>query len=279
MVTYLYEVVAFMLEIPEDEDEKEVERDHYNWQLVAPFNTLITVLIEAIGLVAGELAKTAAIGELKRECFTMDIALLLSLLTRYSLVLNDHCELSEDLSLQSPPQPSVDDLLGMPAEATPAVSSTVPAVMPAVMPAVAPAVMPVVPMMPATSAADLLGMPAQSSVDDLLGMPVPQSTQTPQLSVDDLLGGVAPAMPAMPETADNTLGLFGVASEGAMSSPLPLEEAYKPLYNEAIQVAKQLKLLLGSKDFPLNDLAYLSRLNDSLRTLQTEVGEGVIGEA
>ena len=269
MVTYLYEVVAFMLEIPEDEDEKEVERDHYNWQLVAPFNTLITVLIEAIGLVAGELAKTAAIGELKRECFTMDIALLLSLLTRYSLVLNDHCELSEDLSLQSPPQPSVDDLLGMPAEATPAVSSTVPAVMPAVMPAVA----------PATSAADLLGMPAQSSVDDLLGMPVPQSTQTPQLSVDDLLGGVAPAMPAMPETADNTLGLFGVASEGAISSPLPLEEAYKPLYNEAIQVAKQLKLLLGSKDFPLNDLAYLSRLNDSLRTLQTEVGEGVIGEA
>ena len=85
MVTYLYEVVAFMLEIPEDEDEKEVERDHYNWQLVAPFNTLITVLIEAIGLVAGELAKTAAIGELKRECFTMDIALLLSLLTRFSL--------------------------------------------------------------------------------------------------------------------------------------------------------------------------------------------------
>lgn len=266
MVTYLYEVVAFMLEIPEDEDEKEVERDHYNWQLVAPFNTLITVLIEAIGLVAGELAKTAAIGELKRECFTMDIALLLSLLTRYSLVLNDHCELSEDLSLQSPPQPSVDNLLGMPAEATPAVSTTVPAVAPAVMPAVA----------PATSAADLLGMPAQSSVDDLLGMPVPQSTQTPQLSVDDLLGGVAPAMP---ETADNTLGLFGVASEGAISSPLPLEEAYKPLYNEAIQVAKQLKLLLGSKDFPLNDLAYLSRLNDSLRTLQTEVGEGVIGEA
>lgn len=266
MVTYLYEVVAFMLEIPEDEDEKEVERDHYNWQLVAPFNTLITVLIEAIGLVAGELAKTAAIGELKRECFTMDIALLLSLLTRYSLVLNDHCELSEDLSLQSPPQPSVDDLLGMPAEATPAVSTTVPAVAPAVMPAVA----------PATSAADLLGMPAQSSVDDLLGMPVPQSTQTPQLSVDDLLGGVAPAMP---ETADNTLGLFGVASEGAMSSPLPLEEAYKPLYNEAIQVAKQLKLLLGSKDFPLNDLAYLSRLNDSLRTLQTEVGEGARCEA
>ena len=129
---------------------------------------------------------------------------------------------------------------------------------------------------PATSAADLLGMPAQSSVDDLLGMPVPQSTQTPQLSVDDLLGGVAPAMP---ETADNTLGLFGVASEGAMSSPLPLEEAYKPLYNEAIQVAKQLKLLLGSKDFPLNDLAYLSRLNDSLRTLQTEVGEGARCEA
>lgn len=134
-------------------------------------------------------------------------------------------------------------------------------------------------MVPATSAADLLGMPAQSSVDDLLGMPAPQSAQTPQLSVDDLLGGVAPAMPAMPETADSTLGLFGVASEGAMSSPLPLEEAYKPLYNEAIQVAKQLKLLLGSKDFPLNDLAYLSRLNDSLRTLQTEVGEGATGEA
>lgn len=273
VVTYLYEVVAFMLEIPEDEDEKEVERDHYNWQLVAPFNTLITVLIEAIGLVAGELAKTAAIGELKRECFTMDIALLLSLLTRYSLVLNDHCELSEDLSLQSPPQPSVDDLLGMPAEATPAVSTAVPAVAP-----VAP-VAPMAPMAPATSAADLLGMPAQSSVDDLLGMPAPQSAQTPQLSVDDLLGGVAPAMPAMPEPADSTLGLFGVASEGAMSSPLPLEEAYKPLYNEAIQVAKQLKLLLGSKDFPLNDLAYLSRLNDSLRTLQTEVGEGVRREA
>ena len=183
MVTYLYEVAAFMLEIPEDEDEKEVERDHYNWQLVAPFNTLITVLIEAIGLVAGELAKNAAIGELKRECFTMDIALLLSLLTRYSLVLNDHCEISEDVSLQ-PPQPSVDGLLGMPADATPASASAVDLLgMPADTPA---------------SAADLLGMPAQASVDDLLGMPAPQASQTPQLSVDDLLGGVAPAVPAMP---------------------------------------------------------------------------------
>ena len=269
MVTYLYEVAAFMLEIPEDEDEKEVERDHYNWQLVAPFNTLITVLIEAIGLVAGELAKNAAIGELKRECFTMDIALLLSLLTRYSLVLNDHCEISEDVSLQ-PPQPSVDDLLGMPADATPASASAVDLLgMPADTPA---------------SAADLLGMPAQASVDDLLGMPAPQASQTPQLSVDDLLGGVAPAvpampaMPAMPEAVGGAMNLFG-STEGAMSSPLPIEERYKPLYNEAIQVAKQLKLLLSSKDFPLNDLAYLSRLNDSLRTLQTEVGERVGSEA
>ena len=39
----------FQLVLREDEDEKEVERDHYNWQLVSPFNTLVTVLIEAIG--------------------------------------------------------------------------------------------------------------------------------------------------------------------------------------------------------------------------------------
>ena len=273
-MVYLYEVVAFMLEIPEDEDEKEVERDHYNWQLVAPFNTLITLLIEANGMVAGELSKNTAISELKRECFTMDITLLLSLLTRYSLVLNDHCEISEELSLQSPPQPSVDSLLGVPSGVAPATATTTAtATAPAAdllgMPsgdAPAPAA--------AAPVADLLGMPAQASVDDLLGMPAPQSAQAPQLSVDDLLGGVAPSVP---EATGSAMGLFG-AAESSMCSPLPIEEPYKPLYNEAIQVAKQLKLLLGSKDFPLNDLAYLSRLNDSLRTLQTEVGKWVRAE-
>ena len=46
MIAFLYKVAVHMVEIPEDEDEKEVERDHYNWQLVSPFNTLVTVLMD-----------------------------------------------------------------------------------------------------------------------------------------------------------------------------------------------------------------------------------------
>ena len=262
----------FQLVLREDEDEKEVERDHYNWQLVSPFNTLVTVLIEAIGLVTGALAKNAVISGLKKECFTMDISLLLSLLNRYNLVINDHCEVSEDASFQSPVQPA--ESVQVPAQ-TP--------VQPAVQPVAQAPAQPVGDLlgMPAQSVDDLLGMPAPqpSTVDDLLGMPAPQPSAVDDLlgmpvtqpsAVDDLLGGVAPA--AQSVASVNMFSGMAASPEGVLCSSQPIEEAYKPLYNEAIQVAKQLKLLISSKDFPLDDIVYLSRLNDGLRTLLSEVG-------
>ena len=272
MIAFLYKVAVHMVEIPEDEDEKEVERDHYNWQLVSPFNTLVTVLIEAIGLVTGDLAKNAVISGLKKECFTMDISLLLSLLNRYNLVINDHCEVSEDASFQSPVQPA--ESVQVPAQ-TP--------VQPAVQPVAQAPARPVGDLlgMPAQSVDDLLGMPAPqpSTVDDLLGMPAPQPSAVDDLlgmpvtqpsAVDDLLGGVAPA--AQSVASVNMFSGMAASPEGVLCSSQPIEEAYKPLYNEAIQVAKQLKLLISSKDFPLDDIVYLSRLNDGLRTLLSEVG-------
>ena len=272
MIAFLYKVAVHMVEIPEDEDEKEVERDHYNWQLVSPFNTLVTVLIEAIGLVTGDLAKNAVISGLKKECFTMDISLLLSLLNRYNLVINDHCEVSEDASFQSLAQPA--ESVQVPAQ-TP--------VQPAVQPVAQAPAQPVGDLlgMPAQSVDDLLGMPAPqpSTVDDLLGMPAPQPSAVDDLlgmpvtqpsAVDDLLGGVAPA--AQSVASVNMFSGMAASPEGVLCSSQPIEEAYKPLYNEAIQVAKQLKLLISSKDFPLDDIVYLSRLNDGLRTLLSEVG-------
>lgn len=272
MIAFLYKVAVHMVEIPEDEDEKEVERDHYNWQLVSPFNTLVTVLIEAIGLVTGDLAKNAVISGLKKECFTMDISLLLSLLNRYNLVINDHCEVSEDASFQSLVQPA--ESVQVPAQ-TP--------VQPAVQPVAQAPAQPVDDLlgMPAQSVDDLLGMPAPqpSTVDDLLGMPAPQPSAVDDLlgmpvtqpsAVDDLLGGVAPA--AQSVASVNMFSGMAASPEGVLCSSQPIEEAYKPLYNEAIQVAKQLKLLISSKDFPLDDIVYLSRLNDGLRTLLSEVG-------
>ena len=273
MIAFLYKVAVHMVEIPEDEDEKEVERDHYNWQLVSPFNTLVTVLIEAIGLVTGDLAKNAVISGLKKECFTMDISLLLSLLNRYNLVINDHCEVSEDASFQSPVQP-----------AESAVQSAVqPVTQVPVQPVAQAPAQPVGDLlgMPAQSVDDLLGMPAPqpSTVDDLLGMPAPQPSAVDDLlgmpvtqpsAVDDLLGGVAPA--AQSVASVNMFSGMAASPEGVLCSSQPIEEAYKPLYNEAIQVAKQLKLLISSKDFPLDDIVYLSRLNDGLRTLLSEVG-------
>lgn len=272
MIAFLYKVAVHMVEIPEDEDEKEVERDHYNWQLVSPFNTLVTVLIEAIGLVTGDLAKNAVISGLKKECFTMDISLLLSLLNRYNLVINDHCEVSEDASFQSLVQPA--ESVQVPAQ-TP--------VQPAVHPVAQAPAQPVGDLlgMPAQSVDDLLGMPAPqpSTVDDLLGMPAPQPSAVDDLlgmpvtqpsAVDDLLGGVAPA--AQSVASVNMFSGMAASPEGVLCSSQPIEEAYKPLYNEAIQVAKQLKLLISSKDFPLDDIVYLSRLNDGLRTLLSEVG-------
>ena len=177
----------------------------------------------------------------------MDISLLLSLLNRYNLVINDHCEVSEDASFQSPIQPVAQPVAQVSAQPAQPVGDLL--------------------GMPPQSVDDLLGMPATqpSAVDDLLGMPVTQRS-----AVDDLLGGVAPA--AQSVAPMNMFSGMAASPEGVLCSSQPIEEAYKPLYNEAIQVAKQLKLLISSKDFPLDDIVYLSRLNDSLRTLLWEVG-------
>lgn len=101
------------------------------------------------------------------------------------------------------------------------------------------------------------------TVDSLLGHATAPSP------LDDLLGGVAPTtipfngMPMAPSTTPTSEGVLDV-------SPL-LEEKYHPLYSEAIQIAKQIKLVVQSLMFPHKNLAYLSRLNDCVRTIQTEV--------
>ena len=101
------------------------------------------------------------------------------------------------------------------------------------------------------------------TVDSLLGHAPVQSV------LDDLLGGVAPAtvnfngLQMAPSTIPTSEAVLDV-------SPL-LEEKYHPLYSEAIQIAKQIKLIVQSLVFPHKNLAYLSRLNDCVRTIQTEV--------
>ena len=89
-------------------------------------------------------------------------------------------------------------------------------------------------------------------------------------ALDDLLGGTAPGT-ANP--AGGATDLFaGMSSSPAttMYVTTPMEERYKPLYDEGIQIAKQLKLLVSNNSFPCSSILYLSRLNDSLRTIQTE---------
>ena len=50
-----------------------------------------------------------------------------------------------------------------------------------------------------------------------------------------------------------------------------MEEKYKPLYNEAILIAKQLKLVVSNNELPVDNIVYLSHLNDAIRTLINEV--------
>ena len=108
-----------------------------------------------------------------------------------------------------------------------------------------------------------LSTPIDNPTDSLLGhAPAPSA-------LDDLLGGVAPTTIAFnglqmtPSTTPTSEGVLDV-------SPL-LEEKYHPLYSEAVQIAKQIKLVVQSLVFPHKNLAYLSRLNDCVRTIQTEV--------
>ena len=61
-------------------------------------------------------------------------------------------------------------------------------------------------------------------------------------------------------------------SEAVLDVTPLMEEKYHPLYSEAVQIAKQIKLVVQSLVFPHKNLAYLSRLNDCVRTIQMEVG-------
>ena len=120
---------------------------------------------------------------------------------------------------------------------------------------------------PTQPTSDLLGAPVQPT-SDLLGYP--QGTQPAQsaTSIDDLLG-----LPTIQPPANNDV-LLGVPSSTSVSPILvntPMEEKYKPLYNEAILIAKQLKLVVSNNELPVDNIVYLSHLNDAIRTLINEV--------
>lgn len=286
VVVYLYQHLVHMLDVKDEPDINEVERNHYNWQLVSPYITLINTIIETIGRISPEMVKAANLQSLLQDCYTIGLKLMLFLLRRYNLIINDHCaigeamlsaidettvsnpsQLSDLLGGVSPPVttgPSpLDDLLGGIAPAVPVVPTA-----PAASTASAVPVVPVAPVAP-TALNDLLGgvappAPMTSTLDDLLGgtapaVPVPATTT----ALDDLLGGTAPA-----SNTDMFAGLN--SSPSNMYVTTPMEESYKPLYNEAVQIAKQLKLLVSNNSFPCSSIWYLSRLNDALRTIQTE---------
>lgn len=184
----------------------EVERNHYYWQLITSLHTLITSLLETISQQPASVQTTLL--NLTKEYVTLDLSLLLTHLSRYNIIINDHST-------------GIDD-------ATP------------------------------------LSTTLDSTVDNLLG-------HTPVTSaLDDLLGGIAPApdmfsgLQMAPSNTPNSEAVLDV-------TPL-MEEKYHPLYSEAVQIAKQIKLVVQSLVFPHKNLAYLSRLNDCVRTIQMEVG-------
>lgn len=248
VVQYLYDVLVSMMEIPIDEDEVEVERDHYQWQLISPFHTLVTTIVETISRVNVEARKQIGLDVLKQKCYTLDLSLLLALLNRYNLIINDHCASGEEEAVS--PNPS--DLLGgLPGLApTPAIPATQ-----------------TMPTQEKSALDDLLGgiatqtQPATSSsaLDDLLGVP---QTQPAAPSMDDLLGLPQSQPSDAISTATSTSPIYVTAT---------MEEKYRPLYNEAILIAKQLKLFVSNSELPCENIVYLSHLNDAVRTLTSEV--------
>ena len=128
---------------------------------------------------------------------------------------------------------------------------------------------------------DLLGVPVSAApVSAPVSAPEPTSMMSAS-ALDDLLGGVAPAAPAMAEPVADMFNLGGVATAAVMPMmmneeptvdvvPL-LEEKYRPLYGEAVLIAREVKLLVQNILFPRQSLAFLSQLNNVLRTLETEV--------
>ena len=271
VLQYLYQLLVSMIELPIDEDEVEVERDHYQWQLISPFHTLITSIIETISRMNPEIRKQVNIDVFKKTCYTYDLSLFLILLGHYNFIINDHCASNEDEAISPdvstllggmsnqptvvPPTTSaIDDLLG---GNTVNQSSAIDDLLGSA------------PTQPAPTqpTSDLLGAPVQPT-SDLLGYP--QGTQPAQssTSIDDLLG-----LPTIQPPANNDV-LLGVPSSTSVSPILvntPMEEKYKPLYNEAILIAKQLKLVVSNNELPVDNIVYLSHLNDAIRTLINEV--------
>ena len=121
---------------------------------------------------------------------------------------------------------------------------------------------------------------SSSALDDLLGgtapsAPAPMAPMAPMApnnasALDDLLGGRPPVAANSAEASSDLFAGMSSSPTTTMYVTTPMEEHYKPLYDEGIQIAKQLKLLVSNNSFPCSSIVYLSRLNDSLRTIQTE---------
>lgn len=136
-------------------------------------------------------------------------------------------------------------------------------------------------MVPTPAVPAMQTMPTQekSALDDLLGGIAPQTQPTSSSSALDDLLGIPQTQPAAP-SMDDLLGLpqsqpSDVINSATSTSPIyvtaTMEEKYKPLYNEAIMIAKQLKLFVSNSELPCENIVYLSHLNDAVRTLTSEV--------
>ena len=231
----------------------EIERDHYYWQLISPLHSLITSILETISR-----QPQTIVGATVRDYITLDLSLLLTHLARYSDIINDHSIGPDDAT------PFSEDLASIPIPPAPVVSAI----------DLPPAAAPVAP----TSALDDLlgGVPPASPVGAVNGSGLSVEGHV-GLAQADVVSGLA--------QADAVNGLEQPTmtdSLGPAIDVMPLmDEKYHPLYREAVLIAKEIRQLVQGIVFPRNDLAYLCRLNDCVRTLQVEsvlnVGDNLKG--
>lgn len=277
--------------------ELEVERNHYYWQLISHLHNLISTCLNTIN----DLPAKNTMQPLTKEYITLDLTVLLTHLARYNEIISDHAiGVEESSSMQSeqvgqvtqtaqPDQPGLlDSLEALAQPAQPAQSmlmddllggqmleQSVPTSM------VTPSTEP--PMaMSAVDLNDLLGVPMSAPAPAPEPAPAP-APMMPTSALDDLLGGVAPTAPVMADPAADMFSLGGATADAGAMMPMMmneepvvdvvplLEEKYRPLYGEAVLIAREVKLLVQNIIFPHNSLAFLSQLNNVLRTLDTEV--------
>ena len=284
--------------------ELEVDRDHYYWQLISHFHNLISTCLDIInGLPTKETMQS-----ITKDYITLDLTVLLTHLTRYNEIISDHAidveestpEQAEQAGLaeqaeqakqaeqteqaeQAEQTTSIDDLLG---GVAPSIDN--------LLGGVAPSVNDLLGVAPAPTTTAPLTM-STSELDSLLGGIAPvtmptapvMETMTTMTTTTAMMAMTAPTEAVAGSMLDPTAGLYSLDATASLTASMPamvpkeptvdvtplLDQKYIPMYNEAIQIAKNIKLLVENNLFPCQNLAFLSQLNNALRTIETEVGQ------